>query len=130
MVDTVILRSMLVDDLFGTISENNGRRFARLKESGDSAKLKQVDIYDVPKGSLLLKLDKCDQPKTLFKGKQGERQRCDYILVTSMDNNPMLVFIEMKSAALKIAEIERQFKGAECVLDYCDAILTRFHGQS
>jgi hypothetical protein len=35
----------------------------------------------------------------------------------------------MKSGRLNMAEIQRQFKGAECVIDYCDAVLNRFHGQ-
>jgi hypothetical protein len=130
MVDTTFLRALLVDDLFGAISEKDGRRFARLKERGAEAKLKRVDIFDIPEGSLLLNLDQYEQPISLFRGEQGERQRCDYVLVTAMETVPLLVFIEIKSSILKNSEIQRQFKGAECVLDYCDAALDRFHGQN
>ncbi len=123
-----VLRSLLVDDLFGEVSEKDGRRFIRLKETGANAKLKKVDIYDIPADSLLIKLDKYKQPKSLFKGENGERKRCDYVLATAIDDRPLLVFMEMKSTTVKDSEIQRQFKGAECVLDYCDAVLDRFHG--
>jgi hypothetical protein len=125
-----VLHDLLMENLFGVISIKDGRRFARLKETGVDAKLKQVDIYDVPEGSLLINLDAYEQPKSLFKGQKGERQRCDYVLVTRIDDQPFLVFIEMKSAALKDSDISRQFKGSECVLDYCDVTLDRFHGQN
>lgn len=128
-VDTGKLRDLLMDDLFGTITVKDGRRFARLKETAGDSKLKQVDIYDLPEGSLLLKLDHIEQPKTLFKGKKGERQRCDYLLVTKIDTRSFLVFIEMKSSTAGDSEIVRQFKGAECIFDYCDAALNRFHDQ-
>ncbi len=121
------LKALLADGLFGTISEKNGRRFARLKESGAGAKLKQVDIYDIPDQSLLINLDKYEQPKSLFKGKKGECQRCDYILLTKTGGHFLLLFIEMKSAKINNSEVERQFKGAECVMDYCDATLSRFY---
>ncbi len=130
MIDTTALLALLVDGLFGIISEKDGRRFARLQESGMEASLKRVDICDVPDGTLILNLDKYEQPKSLFKGKQGERQRCDYVLITALENQPFLIFIELKSKTLKNSEIERQFKGAECVMDYCDAALDRFHGQN
>jgi len=130
MMDTSSLRALLVDEMFGVVSETDGRRFARLKESGAEARLKRVDIYDIPDGTVLLNLDMYNQPRSLFKGEQGERQRCDYVLITAMGNQPVLVFIELKSSALKNTEIERQFKGAECVMDYCDAALNRFHGQN
>ncbi len=124
-----VLRDLLVDDLFVEISEKDGRSFVRLRESGRDAKLKRVDIYDIPKGSLLLKLDKYEQPKTLFKGTHGERQRCDYVLVTTVRKNPVLLFIEMKSRHVKDSQVRKQFIGAECIFDYCDAVLNRFHGK-
>lgn len=130
MLDTALLRTLLNDDLLSTVSKKDGRRFVQLKETGADAKLKRVDICDLPEGSLLINLDKFEQPKSLFKGTLGERQRCDYVLITSLGAQPMLVFIELKSATVKASEIERQFKGAECIIDYCDATLNRFHDQN
>lgn len=123
------LRALLAGDLIGTLSEREGRRFARLKEHSADAKLKQVDIFDLPEDSLLIHLEKYEQPRTLFNGRLGERQRCDYVLITTVRGCPTVLFIEMKSAHLKRSDIVKQFKGAECILAYCDAALNRFHGQ-
>lgn len=130
MVDIEIMKKLLVDDLFSPISEKDGRSFARLKESGIDARLRRVDIYDVSEDSLLIKLDKYDQPKSLFKGTEGERKRCDYVLITSINSQSYLLFIEMKSKRVKPSEFIKQFKGAECLMDYCDATLKRFHEQN
>lgn len=124
------LRALLAGDLIGTLSERDGRRFARLKEHGTDAKLKQVDVFDLPEDSLLIHLEKYEQPRTLFNGRLGERQRCDYVLITTVRGFPTVLFIEMKSAQLKQSAIMKQFKGAECILEYCDAALDRFHGQN
>lgn len=129
MLDPAPLRALLAKDIVVEVSEMNGRGFARLHETGADAKLKQVDIFDVPENSVLLHLEQYEQPKSLFKGKKGERKRCDYVLVTAIGNRPLLLFIEMKSAKLETSELVRQFKGAECIMDYCDAALTRFHDQ-
>ncbi len=124
------LKKLVMNDLLVAVSHKHGRAFVRLKETGLDAKLKNVDIYDIHHDSIILKLDQAEQPKTLFKGENGERQRCDYVLVTIHDNKPLLVFIELKSKVVKDAEITRQFKGAECLIDYCNAALNRFHEQS
>lgn len=130
MVEMDVLKDLLVEALLGEVTIFNERRCAVLKESGADAKLKRVDIYDIPDGSLLLNLDKYEQPKSLFRDEKGQRQRCDYVLVTKVENRKLLLFIEMKSSKLKNTEIQKQFKGAECVIDYCNAALTRFHDQS
>lgn len=124
-----VLRTLLMDNLVEPVSQKNGRCFVRLRETGADARLKRVDILDIPEGSVLVKLDGVDQPKSLFKGKYGERQRCDYLLVTVVNNRPFLVFFEMKTRVVKDSEVARQFKGAECLVDYCNAALNRFHGQ-
>jgi len=129
MAELQSLDELLADEMKETFSINNGRRFAMLKECGIGSKLKRVDIYDIPEGSILIKLDQYNQPDSLFKNHRGQRKRCDYVLVTTIENRDILLFIEMKSSRIRNIEIEQQFKGAECVIDYCDAVLNRFHGQ-
>ncbi len=131
MADLSPLKELLVDKIQIDIAEKNGRRFARLKENDPSAKLKKVDIYDIPQGSILIKVDEyCTLPDTIFKDNEGQRKRCDYVLVSSINGNNLILFIELKSANIRKADVERQFKGAECIIDYCDAALNRFHNQS
>ncbi len=129
MLDPVPLRALLAEDIVVELSEMNGRGYVRLHETGADAKLKKVDILDVPKNSVLLHLEQYEQPKSLFEGKKGERKRCDYVLVTAIGNRPLMLFIELKSTTFKSGDVVRQFKGAECIMDYCDAALTRFHDQ-
>jgi len=121
------LRELLVNDLLGDIFQEHGVFSVRLKETGVEAKLKQVDLLGVPENSLLIKLDAYEQPVSLFNGNKGERKRCDYILFTLVNGKGYALFIELKSAKLKTSEYICQFKGAECVVDYCHAALKRFH---
>ncbi len=121
------LRSLFADGIVEeSVRENNGRRYMRLKETAPDARLKQVDLYDLPAESLLLKLDKSAQPKTLFKGTHGECKRCDYLLITHLKGKHILLFIEMKSRTLKENDVRKHFKASECVLDYASAVLERF----
>jgi hypothetical protein len=124
------LTDLLMDNLFVAMGVNNTLNYFRLKEPGAHATLKQVDIIDIPADSLLIKTDNIDQPCSLFKSDKGARKRCDYILITMWKGAPLLLFIEMKSGNACQSDINRQFKGAECLIDYCNAALDRFHDQN
>jgi len=122
-----ILKTLFQDDLFGSFGNTYGRYFAQLKEDDVSAKLKNIKIFNIEHDSLLIKIDKTKPPNTLFKNTKGERKRCDYLLITKRNSKYYLVFIEIKSAKLNNNHIIKQFKGAECIVDYSSAILRRFH---
>jgi len=124
-----LLKELFADKLYVSTFVEHGRNCVKLKETGKNARLREVTIIDLPSDSIVVKIDKFEQPKTLFKGKNGECRRCDYILALAKENRRFLLFIEMKSGRLNNVEIQQQFKGSECVIDYCDAVLERFHGQ-
>jgi hypothetical protein len=124
-----VMRDLLVDDILGPMGAERGRCFAKLKEDAPDSKLKTVRIFDVAPNSILINLDKFEQPKTLLRDERGQRQRCDYVLLTIWQDQPLMLFIEMKSKVVKDVKIQRQFKGAECIMDYCNAVLNRFHDQ-
>ena len=121
------LRELLVPEIQGEVVNDYGINYAKLRERSPGAKLKKVNIHGVPDGSIIIKLDGYDQPVTLFKNDKGQRQRCDYVLFTMVNGRGFALFIELKSAKVKKTEFIRQFKGAECVIDYCDSALKRFH---
>jgi hypothetical protein len=123
------LKEFFSDNLYVSTFFEHGRNCVRLKETGKNARLREVTIMDLPTDSIVLNIEKFEQPKTLFRGKNGECKRCDYVLVLTEEKQKILIFVEMKSGRLNMAEIQRQFKGAECVIDYCDAVLNRFHAQ-
>jgi len=124
-----LLKELFADKLYVSTFVEHGRNCVKLKETGKNARLREVTIIDLPSDSIVVKIDKFEQPKTLFKGKNGECKRCDYILALAKEKRRFLLFIEMKSGRLNNVEIQQQFKGSECVIDYCDAVLERFHGQ-
>ena len=95
------LRDLLVPDIQGDIVDNHGTYYAKLREGSSESKLKRIDIYGVPKDSILIKLDEYDQPITLFKNDKGQRQRCDYVLFSLVDGKGFVLFIEIKSAKVK-----------------------------
>jgi hypothetical protein len=78
------LRELLVPDILGEVVNVHGIHCARLRERAVGAKLQEANIYGVPKESILIKLDKYDQPISLFNDDKGQRQRCDYVLFSSL----------------------------------------------
>lgn len=130
-MDTGVLNELFADKLMGDFGKKNGRRFAMLKETDKGAKLKRVDIFDVPEESVLIKLDRAEPPHSLFKKEKGKCRRCDYVLITKTKYKHIMLFIEMKSAKrVPVSDVKKQFWGAECVIDYCNATLKRFHDQA
>lgn len=127
----VALRSLFSDGIIEeTIREANGRRYVRLKELAPDAKLKHVDLYDLPVESMLLKLDLSSPPNSLFKGTKGECKRCDYLLITHFNDRKILLFIEMKSRSFKEGDVVKHFKASECITDYAASVLKRFFSLS
>ncbi len=124
------LKELFAESLYVSTFLEYGRNCVRLKETRKNAGLRDVTIRDLPTNSIVLNIDKFAQPKTLFKGKMGECKRCDYILLLTGEKQKILLFVEMKSGRFNKAEVQQQFKGAECVIDYCEAVLERFHGQN
>jgi len=123
------LKSLLVDSLFELVVPKSGWTFARLTEKDHPGGAYEIRVNGVAENSILLKMDKVPQPKCIFKGSKGERRRCDYLLFTVFNGNPIILFMELKSKRGNIAESSRQFKGALCFIDYCDSALRHFHGQ-
>lgn len=137
MADLAVLKELFEHDILGQISSSpvNNRRFTRLKELGIDARLKTVDLMDIPDDSVVLKMDTYQPPSTLFqghkgnlfRGHKGENKRCDYVVITSLDSRDILLFIEIKSSHFNDNEVQQQFMGAECAIDYCNAVLKRFY---
>ncbi|MCE1246345.1 MAG: hypothetical protein LWY06_06855, partial [Firmicutes bacterium] len=81
--------------------------------------------------SLLLKIDSFGQLNTIFKDTKGQLQKCDYVLITKYRDKRRIIFIELKSSqpGSNSIEIHNQFKSTECLMDYCDSILEKFHNK-
>jgi hypothetical protein len=105
----------------------------RLRENDRSAKLKEVTLKFLTRDSIALKLDKISINK-LFKSHAPQNKRpgkcCDYLLLTRFKAKKFAIFIELKSTRFIEEDYIAQFKGAECLLDYCGSVLARFYSQA
>ena len=91
-------------------------------EERDKSNPYKIDLKGVPSGSLLLKTENFVPQRRFLVNKNGLHKRADYALIA----NDKIIFIELKSGSPNTKEIERQFYGAKCAIDYCAAIGKHF----
>lgn len=130
MIDGVLLKNVLNKTVFHPVVMDNGSFVARLRETDPSAGLKAVDIRGVSKDAVLLKMDVGAPPADMLRKELGQRCRCDYVLLTEFQGVRYLVYIDLKTSAggrLPKGGLEKQFRGARCMLVYLDAIIDVFH---
>ena len=104
-----------------------------LTENDHSSKLRKLTVRNVPKDTILLPLHEYsnielgNKLKNILKSEHGIFKCCDYLLITMVKGKLFLVFIEMKSEQLDSSNIKKQFKGASCFIEYCNAIIEHFY---
>lgn len=87
-------------------------------------------ISGLPQESFVFKADAFPQPQALFNDVKEVRKRADYILLAKDSTKRRVVFIEMKRTKDSEHGIIAQLRGAACIMDYCNAVLKRFWGES
>ncbi len=86
-----------------------------------------VKISGVPEGSLAIKIDIFPSPDKLFLGTNGECKRADFALIADNGRKKRILIIELKRRKDLRNQIERQLKGAACVIEYCKEIARTFY---
>lgn len=81
-----------------------------------------VTIHQIPQNTLVIKSDDFAEPQTFFQGKRGECKRSDFVIITDDDKGKFIIFVEMKASSASEEKIVQQFKGAECLIAYCQKI--------
>ncbi|WP_293062699.1 hypothetical protein [Okeania sp. SIO2B3] len=86
-----------------------------------------VTIYGMPDDDevITIKVDTFSAPKEVFQGTKGECKRADFVIISdTINKGKFIVFIEMKRGkkTSKEKEIIQQLKGAQCFVEYCQAI--------
>ncbi|MDR1964739.1 MAG: hypothetical protein LBQ50_13275 [Planctomycetaceae bacterium] len=123
----IAFHKLLIPELFGKINNQT----AILEENEPDAKLKIVNIDEVPNDSILIKIDYGQAYNNIFRNQKGELKRCDYILVANLnENKKVLLFIEMKSQYIDGNELIQKFHASECLFDYIVSTLKHFHDQN
>jgi hypothetical protein len=99
-----------------------------LKEQDPSAKLRTVEIVNVPKDTLLISLHDVN-PEAWLRGllesasELGLFKCCDYILLSAHNT----IFIELKSQKPDMGEVKKQLKSGTCLFTYCSSVLRQFY---
>ena len=102
-----------------------------LEENESDAKLRNVQICNVPKDALLINLHNIN-PEAWLRGlfqldsKQGLFQCCDYALLSARN----IIFIELKSKSVDMRGVKNQLKSGTCLFTYCSSVLSQFYGTS
>ena len=90
--------------------------------------MQKVEIRDVPKKSILLKMQKYAPPDKVFKTTNGACKMCDYILLAFDKEYLYFIYIEMKSQNLNNRDFFSQLMAGDCFMTYCSAMAEKFHG--
>ena len=104
-----------------SITEVSGQGVAILKET-DPSNPYEIELKGLPTDSLLVKIDRFKEKTDFINGRNGIARRADFAVV----NDDAIVFIELKSGKIQRTIVERQLRGAQCVMDYCASIGSRF----
>lgn len=99
-----------------------------LEEKEPSAKLKSIVLRGLPQTAFALKLDDGELGYFL-NHENGQRRCCDYILIIFKDKKRLLFFVELKSARWKQKHVVQQLRGGNCVISYCESVLSQFQNR-
>lgn len=129
MSDVDVLRDLLREDaLAATEQSSSGKTTVVLEESEDPPY--ELSVTGIPYDAIAFKTDRFPPPTSVFNNRRGECKRADYVIVAFDDEQGWIVYVEMKRGAGERADIERQLRGARCVVAYCRAIVEEFwHGR-
>ncbi|MGK7919431.1 MAG: hypothetical protein AB4080_05420 [Trichodesmium sp.] len=121
--DISILKKMIQETATEKLKSEYGKNIVELKEESDNY---TVTIRGMPDDDevIVIKVDTFIAPTTVFEGSRGECKRADFVIVTAINKGKFIVFIEMKGGkkTSKEKEIIQQLKGAQCFVEYCQAI--------
>lgn len=126
------IKSFLVPQIFGRLAYFNSdvnSFFAYLEESDPLSRTPKIQVTGIPQNSILLKIDNVregthsdvTQPLFLMNGKHL-RHRCDYVLLTHLENKDVVIFFELKSKNFIDCEVTGKFNTSTCLLDFIASI--------
>ena len=130
------IRSFLIPQMFGRFAHINADNdfFAYLEESDPSSKTPKIQLTGIPENSILVKMDQVqegearDVTQPLFLvGGENLRHRCDYVLLTHLENKNCVFFIELKSKNFSDKEVSGKFRTSACLLDFIASISKAFY---
>ena len=89
-----------------------------------------VMLTGIPSNSIIIRSDLFADQREFIKGDKGENKRCDYILISEKEDEKsfkyIVVFIEFSISKKDPLELEQQFRGGKCVLEYLRRLASEF----
>ncbi|GGA39230.1 hypothetical protein [Okeania sp. KiyG1] len=122
--DIDILKRMIQPEATVALESEYQKNIVKLTEDCDNY---TVTIYGMPDDDevIVIKVDTFSAPKEIFQANRGECKRADFAIIADIiEKGKFIVFIEMKGGkkTSKEKEIIQQLKGAQCFVEYCQAI--------
>ena len=141
MSDIAILREMIQQKAIVTLEDYKDKKKAILEEKEATPSVNKkiskkanyaVDVLGLPDEDdvIVIKVDNFKSPSNIFNGTKGECKRADFVIVADIKPRKIIIFIELKAGNPDTKEIVEQFKGAECFIQYCQAIGRSFWNES
>ena len=125
-MDAVKALNRLIHDGARVLMEKEKNSF-RLPEEESNY---EFIVNNCPNDTMVIKCDdKFPQPGDLFKGEKGECKRADYIIISS--EKKVVIIMELKRSTKSTGTrdaIAAKMKGAKCIIDYCESIISSFWG--
>lgn len=83
-------------------------------------------VTNIPLDTLVIKCDSFPCTDSFFNSNDKECKRADYILISAV--NKVISIIELKNSkeSASNTDITAQLKGARCIVEYCDSIISQF----
>ena len=131
ITDFDILRDLIRDEALALVEDEYDKKTIILKEPGDQLQPEYtLKIRDVPDATIAFKVDLFPSPRDIFRNRNGECKRGDYVLIGCDNRANWIVYIEMKRGNTgSVRKIEQQLRGAKCLVAYCRAIGQEFWQQ-
>ncbi|NES65483.1 MAG: hypothetical protein F6K24_09580 [Okeania sp. SIO2D1] len=122
--DIVILKKMIQPRATVGLESEYQKNIVKLTEDCDNY---TVTIRGMPNNDevIAIKVDTFSAPTTVFQGSKGECKRADFVIIAdTIKKGKFILCIEMKGGkkTSKEKEIIQQLKGAQCFVEYCQAI--------
>ena len=115
----------------------NKHAIVPLKNDGDKYSFKLTErqpnygltVYDCPADTFVFMCDdKFPSPNKIFRGDKGECKRADYIIVSSEIKNIVIIELKHSKQSSTKGDVVSQLKGANCLLEYCESVISSFWG--
>jgi len=93
----------------------------------DSSPDSCVEIAGLPDNAIVIKIDAFSDPGHFFCNERGECRRADFAIVAEEGSKKRVLIIELKRTNAQGNHLTQQFKGARCVMAYCEEVARQFY---